>query len=57
MNREHVAWDSPSLGRRMDLLWYGHAGRPMIWYPTSFGHFFEHEAFGLIGAGRALIEV
>jgi esterase/lipase superfamily enzyme len=56
MNREHVAWDSSTLGRRMDLLWYGHAGRPMIWYPTSFGHFFENEDFGLIGAVRDLIE-
>jgi esterase/lipase superfamily enzyme len=56
MNREHVAWDSPTLQRRMELLWYGHAGRPMIWFPTSFGHFFENEDFGLVGAVADLIE-
>ena len=50
MNREFVSWDSPTLGRRMDLLWFGHAGRPMIWYPTSFGRFYENEDFGLVGA-------
>jgi esterase/lipase superfamily enzyme len=56
MNREFISWDSPTLGRRMDLLWYGHAGRPMIWFPTSFGHFFENEDFGLVGAVGDLIE-
>ena len=40
----------------MDLIWYGHAGRPMIWFPTSFGHFFENEDFGLVGAVADLIE-
>ncbi|MGI0149462.1 MAG: esterase family protein [Thermoplasmata archaeon] len=56
MNREFISWDSPTLGRRMDLLWFGHAGRPMIWFPTSFGRFFENEDFGLIGAVGDLIE-
>ena len=56
MNREFISWDSPTLGRRMDLLWYGHAGRPMIWFPTSFGHFFENEDFGLVGAVGDLID-
>ena len=50
MHREFVAWDSPSLGRRMELLRYGHAGRPMIWFPTSQGRFHENEDFGLVGA-------
>src|SRR5262249_7620872 len=34
MNREYIAWDSPTLGRRMELLYFGHAGHPMIWFPT-----------------------
>lgn len=56
MNREFLGWDSPSLGRRMNLFWYGHSGRPMIWFPTSFGHFFENEDFGLVGAVADLID-
>ena len=50
MHREHVAWDSPALGRKMELLWYGHAGKPMIWFPTSSGRFYQNEDFGLVGA-------
>jgi esterase/lipase superfamily enzyme len=50
MQRDYVKWDSPTLGRPMELLWFGHAGRPMIWFPTSGGRFFEDEDFGLVGA-------
>lgn len=50
MNREYIAWDSPALGRRMELLTFGHAGHPMIWFPTSKGRFYQNEDFGLVGA-------
>jgi len=56
MHREYVAWDSPALGRKMDLLWYGRSGRPMIWFPTSAGRFYQNEDFGLVGAVGDLIE-
>jgi S-formylglutathione hydrolase FrmB len=56
MHREYVAWDSPTLGRKMELLWFGHAGRPMIWYPTSVGRFYQNEDFGLVGTVADLIE-
>ncbi len=50
MNREYWKWDSPHLGRPMEMLWYGHAGRPMIWFPTSKGTFHENEDFHFVGA-------
>jgi esterase/lipase superfamily enzyme len=57
LNREHVAWDSPILGRKMELLWFGYAGRPMVWFPTSEGRYYQNEDFGLVGAvGDALAE-
>ena len=56
MNREQASWSSPILGRKMELLWFGHAGRPMIWFPTSQGRFYQYEDFGLIGAVGDLIE-
>ncbi len=56
MNREYVAWGSPILGRRMELLHFGHGGRPMIWFPTSVGRFYQYEDFGLIGAVADFIE-
>jgi len=40
----------------MELLWFGHAGRPMIWFPTSQGRFYQDEDFGLVGAVSDHIE-
>ena len=34
----------------MEMLWFGHAGKPMIWFPTSAGRFYQNEDFGLVGA-------
>src|SRR6202022_5125108 len=56
MNREYVKWDSPILGRSMELLRFGHAGRPMIWFPTSKGRFYQNEDFGLVGGVGDLAE-
>ena len=56
MDREYIAWDSPTLGRRMEMLWFGHAGKPMIWFPTSAGRFYQNEDFGLVGAVGDLVE-
>jgi esterase/lipase superfamily enzyme len=50
MRREYFKWDSPTLGRPMELLWFGHAGRPMVWFPTSKGRYYQNEDFGLVGA-------
>ena len=56
MHREYVYWDSPSLGRKMELLWFGHGGRPMIWFPTSKGRFYQYDDFGLVGTVADLLE-
>lgn len=50
MNREYHRWFSPSLGRDMELLIFGHAGVPMIVFPTSLGTFYEYESRGMIEA-------
>jgi len=50
VHREYHAWESATLGRRMELLWFGHAGYPTIWFPTSQGRFYQNEDFGLVGA-------
>lgn len=49
MHKERHEWHSPSLGRTMGLLWYGHWGRPILAFPTSLGHAGQNEDFGLIG--------
>lgn len=56
MKREYAHWVSPILGRKMELLWFGHGGRPMIWFPTSAGRFYQAEDFGLIGGVADLLD-
>ena len=49
MNREYHKWYSPSLSRDMELLVLGHAGMPVIVFPTSMGRFFHYENRNMIG--------
>jgi esterase/lipase superfamily enzyme len=48
VNREHHRWHSPSLGRDMDMLVFGHAGARVLVFPTSMGRFFEWEDRGMM---------
>lgn len=50
MLREHHRWFSPSLGRDMELLIFGHAGARALVFPTSKGRFYEWEDRGMTGA-------
>jgi esterase/lipase superfamily enzyme len=50
MHREHRRWQSPSLGKNLDLLIFGHAGARVLVFPTSMGRFFEWEDRGMISA-------
>lgn len=50
MKREYERWHSPSLGRDMELLVFGHAGARVLVFPTSQGRFFEWEDRGMIEA-------
>jgi esterase/lipase superfamily enzyme len=48
--RRYDSWFSPALSRRMEFLWFGDRGRPVLVFPTSKGTFHENEDFGLVGA-------
>ncbi len=50
MRRDYHNWYSHRLGRHMELLSYGHAGLPVLVFPTSRGRFFEYENSGMIHA-------
>ena len=39
MHREYQRWFSRTLGRDMEMLVFGHSGRPVIVFPTSMGTF------------------
>jgi esterase/lipase superfamily enzyme len=50
MNREYNKQYSHELGRDMESLAFGHAGQPILVFPTSRGRFFEYEDAGMIRA-------
>jgi esterase/lipase superfamily enzyme len=50
MNREYHKNYSDELQRDMESLVYGHAGQPILVFPTSRGRFFEYEDSGMIRA-------
>src|SRR5947209_5710602 len=56
VNREYHRWYSPTLGRDMELLLYGHAGAPVLVFPTSMGRFYEYEDRGMVSTLRQKIE-
>jgi esterase/lipase superfamily enzyme len=56
MKREYHKWFSPSLGRDMELLAFGHAGLPALVFPTSCGRFYEFEDRGMVGTVADKIE-
>lgn len=56
MVREYHVWFSPSLHREMELLVFGHAGTPVVIFPTREGRFFDYENWGLVAALADRIE-
>jgi len=50
MQRDYIKWYSPSLHRDMELLAFGHAGFPIVVFPTSGGRFWEYEERGMVAA-------
>lgn len=56
MNREYHKQFSNRLAREMELLIFGHAGLPVLVFPTSGGRFFEFEDRGMIAAVAGKIE-
>src|ERR671924_2001484 len=50
MQRDYIKEYSPSLGRDMEILHFGHGGRTLLVFPTSQGRFYQWEDFGLVGA-------
>src|SRR6476661_2093521 len=48
MNREYHKWYSPHVEHDMEFLLFGHAGRPILVFPTSMGRFYQYEDFKMI---------
>ena len=48
MKRDYRKWQSPALGRDMEMLVFGEGGTPVLVFPTSMGRFYQWEDFGMI---------
>jgi len=56
MRREIHNWYSPSLGKDMPVVVYGHYGFALLMVPTAAADYLEYERFQLIEAMRPWIE-
>lgn len=56
MQIEDRLWSSPALGHDMALRVYGHAGRPLVAFPSQDGRYWDFEGWGMVDACTGLIE-
>ncbi|MBP8251854.1 MAG: esterase family protein [Herpetosiphon sp.] len=56
MHRSRHEWISPTLGRTMEFLVFGHHGAPVIVFPTSKGKYYEFEDRGMVNVLRTHLE-
>ena len=50
MHVERHRWHSPALGQEMEVEVYGHAGRPVLAFPSQDGRVGDFAGFGMIDA-------
>ncbi len=56
MRRDTTSWYSHNLGMEMPLAAYGHAGFPLLMFPTAAADYLEYERFLLLDAIKPFIE-
>ena len=56
MRREMTSWYSHNLGMEMPLVAYGHAGYPLLMFPTAAADYLEYERFLLVDVLKPFIE-
>ena len=56
MERHTTAWFSPNLNIEMPVVAYGHAGQPLLMFPTAAADYLEYERFHLVEAIRPFID-
>ena len=56
MHTEYHKWHSPHLNRDMELKIFGHAGSPLLVFPTSMGRFYQYADQGMIAARQEKYE-
>jgi esterase/lipase superfamily enzyme len=56
MERRTTAWFSHHLNSEMPLVAYGHAGPPLLMFPTAAADYLEYERFHLVEAIKPFID-
>jgi esterase/lipase superfamily enzyme len=56
MRRDTTSWYSHNLNMDMPLVAYGHAGYPLLMFPTAAADYLEYERFYLVDAIKYFIE-
>jgi len=56
MDFETHRWHSPRLGQEMELRVYGHAGKPVLVFPSARGRFYDYQDFGMVDAVSGFLE-
>jgi esterase/lipase superfamily enzyme len=56
MKRTYLAIPSQAIGRPLEMLVFGHHGKPLLVFPSSSGRFFDFENFAMIEAISPFIE-
>jgi esterase/lipase superfamily enzyme len=56
VRRETRRWHSDALGHEMELIVYGHAGQPVLAFPSQDGRAGDWEGFGMVDAVGHLLE-
>ncbi|HEX9252466.1 MAG TPA: esterase, partial [Ignavibacteriaceae bacterium] len=56
LKEEYHKWHSQFIDREFEMLVFGHAGFPVIIFPTSRARYYQAKDFGLINAAEYLID-
>jgi esterase/lipase superfamily enzyme len=56
MHRVIDSWHSPSLGKTMEIVTYGHYGFPLLMFPTAAADYLEYERFQVISVIQEYVE-
>jgi len=56
MNYETHRWRSDRLGQDMELRFYGHAGKPVVVFPSAAGTFYQYQDFGMVEAVSPFVD-
>ncbi len=56
MHKTEHHWVTPNLNMKMSIASYGHAGRPLLFFPTAAADYLEHERFLMMRVLRPYIE-